>query len=791
MSRRLDGTPPPARLALAGAATVCVSALAWRGFTEAWAATLVPLVGLGLVVALGGTALRRLRVPPLLVPLGQSLLGLAGLCLVLTGSPLPLGAAADELSRSFVDAVATSVAYAAPVPAGAPGIHPLLLTGGLACLLLVDLAACTLRRVPLAGLPLLAVHSVPISVLGSTVSWWVFALGAAGFLLMLYLDTDDAVTRWGRAVPDAGPQGRGGPGAARPAAEAGFGVRTGAARGSAGAVGAVATGLALIVPLALPVLSLEVFDIGPGAGPGEGTIDIENPMVDLRRDLKRGPDVPLVRVRTDQPDPGYLRISVLTAYTADEWTSGDRDVPPDQAADGALPPIEGLSPRVPRDSYPYEVQTTEGFRSTWLPTQAPVSRVSAPGDWRYDSETLDFLAAPDGLDAAGERYEMTAVVPRLDAADLARARGPQDEVSTRFLQLPDALPSIVTREALRITSGLDNDFAKAVALQDWFREDGGFRYDLARSEDGNGTDQLAAFLSPEGRVGYCEQFAASMAVMAREVGIPARVAVGFLRPTRLPDGRWEYSAYDLHAWPELYFPGAGWTRFEPTPATRASGVPDYTEQQVGTDPARQTAPATSARPEPAPARPEPRSAPQDATAAGAGGGRVGVLPWRRVLVAALAVALLAALVVAPGVVRRRRRERRLVGDAEQCWAELRDTALDLGLAWPEHRSPRETARVVDEHLAGEAGARAALTALVTAVERARYARAGGGTRASAGTADATRVCLGALATSAGPRRARRARWWPRTGLRLTLRRRRGASTPPRGPAPEGTLEHLG
>ena len=86
-----------------------------------------------------------------------------------------------------------------------------------------------------------------------------------------------------------------------------------------------------------------------------------------------------------------------------------------------------------------------------------------------------------------------------------------------------------------------------------------------------------AFL--DDRVGYCEQFAASMAIMARVIGIPSRVAVGFLEPDKATNGSWEFSAHDLHAWPELYFPGSGWVRFEPTPQDRATEVPGYTDAE--------------------------------------------------------------------------------------------------------------------------------------------------------------------------------------------------------------------
>ena len=123
-----------------------------------------------------------------------------------------------------------------------------------------------------------------------------------------------------------------------------------------------------------------------------------------------------------------------------------------------------------------------------------------------------------------------------------------------------------------VTAEAANRFDKAVALQDLFRSE--FEYSLTKGPEGSGVDDLEAFLTPGngGRVGYCEQFAASMAVMARVIGIPARMAVGFLKPRSIGDGVWEYSAHDLHAWPELYFDGFGWVRFEPTPGNSAIGA---------------------------------------------------------------------------------------------------------------------------------------------------------------------------------------------------------------------------
>nr|BFE88893.1 hypothetical protein GCM10020093_114940 [Planobispora longispora] len=87
------------------------------------------------------------------------------------------------------------------------------------------------------------------------------------------------------------------------------------------------------------------------------------------------------------------------------------------------------------------------------------------------------------------------------------------------------------------------------------------------------------------RAGYCEQFAAAMAVLARAVDIPSRVAIGYTGGTSV-SGRWNVRTHDSHAWPELYFEGAGWLRFEPTPSGPAgqgtATRPPYTFPEVTT-----------------------------------------------------------------------------------------------------------------------------------------------------------------------------------------------------------------
>ena len=294
---------------------------------------------------------------------------------------------------------------------------------------------------------------------------------------MLYLQQSRQIERWGR------PLGRD-PHSADPS---GFGVSNGALRSSAAAIGGVATALAILAPTFIPHLGH--VPVG-GFGRGGGSLGIDNPMIDLQRDLIRGPDVDMITVHTDDPDPRYLRISVLNRFSDDKWTAGDRT---DLRPLGELPPIQGLDPDVPTTEYDYEVQATDAFHYRWLPTQAPISRIDAPGEWRYDTTTMDFMASDDDLTTQGISYSMTAVVPELSAQAMASSSALTDLAGTQFTQLPPGLPAIVRQLATAITQDQPTRFQKAVALQDFFREDGGFEYDK-KAPAGNGSDSLTAFL---------------------------------------------------------------------------------------------------------------------------------------------------------------------------------------------------------------------------------------------------------------------------------------------------------
>ena len=139
---------------------------------------------------------------------------------------------------TFESAIQSAREYAAPVPDEAPSVAPLLISGGMLCGLLVDFFAVTLRRVPVAGLPLLLIYSLPVSALDRSVNWLIFSLSALGFLAMLSLQERDRIGRWGRTLSvDEGDS-------------LGFGTGTG--KRHTLAIGASATALAVFLPGADP-----------------------------------------------------------------------------------------------------------------------------------------------------------------------------------------------------------------------------------------------------------------------------------------------------------------------------------------------------------------------------------------------------------------------------------------------------------------------------------------------------------------------------------------------------------
>jgi transglutaminase-like putative cysteine protease len=127
-----------------------------------------------------------------------------------------------------------------------------------------------------------------------------------------------------------------------------------------------------------------------------------------------------------------------------------------------------------------------------------------------------------------------------------------------------------------------------VSLQDWFRENFEYSTDVPA---GHGNDAIEHFLQI--RKGYCEQFATTFAVMARTLGIPSRVAVGYTPGRLRADGWYSVVGRNSHAWPEIWFDSIGWVGFEPTPTRSIPGAERSTVMPAAQDESLPTAPTSA------------------------------------------------------------------------------------------------------------------------------------------------------------------------------------------------------
>ncbi|WP_327252317.1 transglutaminase family protein [Streptomyces sp. NBC_01244] len=620
------------------------------------------------------------------------------------------------------------------------GIRLLLVSGVLLIGLLVDLLAVTVRTAAAAGLPLLALYSVAAGLSGAATgsggaSWFSFLLAGTGYLLLLLSEGRDRLAQWGRvfgaAAPSRGKVAAGYTGGAQALAP----VRTGRR------IGAVALGLALAVPAVLPSLGTGVLGTGGGTGEGEGnglgpSIQAVNPLVSLQSSLNTQDNRVVLRYRTDSPQLSeqYLRILALDEFNGIKWEASGRaltDVPK------RMPNPPGVSDGVLNGAT--EVQTfissAQTYAQRYLPMPYPATGVDIAGKWRFEpaGRTLvgDQLGKDKFQNAQGVQYSVRSLLLNPTAAQLRSAPAANPEIATEYTKVPDNLPEVVVRTAREVTRGTKDDYSAAVKLQDYFAVSGGFRYDTKVSS-GTGSQAIAKFLAD--KEGFCVHFAFSMASMARTLGIPARVAVGFTPGVKQSDGVVNVSMRDAHAWPELYFEGVGWTRFEPTPRSGIT-VPDYsrpaTPQTLPNVPTAAPS-ASAAQPSAGPSTADdcpadqkklgecgPAAAQRNTGAGGDGPSAGTVLAWTA------AGILLLALPVLPFLWRGRLRARRLgSGQVLAAWRELGDTAWDVGITPDEALSPRGAADRVVSLGRLDAEAADAVRRVAGAVERELYAPPG-------------------------------------------------------------------
>ena len=231
----------------------------------------------------------------------------------------------------------------------------------------------------------------------------------------------------------------------------------------------------------------------------------------------------------------------------------------------SLPPPPGLAGSAVR-SFTTHIKLASGLTGytggvSYLPVPYAPTKVTVDGSWSADASTLMISSLDQHL--AGLSYSATSQEVLPTSQELDAAGPPPSDVLRQYGPFPATSDSPLRKLAQRITKHASTLYGKAMAIQDWFTKPGRFIYTTNASQP-NTLAGLLRFLTTA-RQGYCQQFAFGMAALARLIGIPARVAVGYTAGTQQTDGNWLVTSADAHAWPELYFQGAGWLRFEPTP----------------------------------------------------------------------------------------------------------------------------------------------------------------------------------------------------------------------------------
>jgi transglutaminase-like putative cysteine protease len=265
-----------------------------------------------------------------------------------------------------------------------------------------------------------------------------------------------------------------------------------------------------------------------------------------------------VTVDEDAPVPRYWRQAVFDRYDGAGWK---RSVDERRQGEAGQDWSEPAAASVP---------VTQSYKTYHSSTK---QLYAAPQALRFDLPTSAESAA-DGADLlsfesltalpVGSEYRVISGASVVDVESLRNAQSADpDWVEDRYLQLPASVSERTRALAGSLAAGQANRYDKSLAIERELRTIP-YSEDIDRPPEDQ--DRVDWFLFDERR-GYCDYYSSSFVVMARSVGIPARIAAGYSRGQLQGDGQtWRQRASEAHTWPEVYFPGYGWIEFEPTAA---------------------------------------------------------------------------------------------------------------------------------------------------------------------------------------------------------------------------------
>jgi len=425
--------------------------------------------------------------------------------------------------------------------------------------------------------------------------------------------------------------------------------------------------------------------------------NLPSPLTKFRDYVKNEKDTVLFTV-DGLPKNGRVRIAAMDSYDGVVF-----NVDPNSSA--SFSPIgdpKALNPGAGGAGTAVGV-SVDGYSGVWIPSMATEQSLSystpgGPTPTLYLNKDSNSALNLAGV-AKGDSYTMDVQVPQVDANKLASA-----DFGSVALPKLENVPQVVTSKANDIVGEAGMPLKKVQALEGALQREGKFSNGLegqVPSMSGHSAARITKLLSGKEMVGDDEQYATAMALMARQLGIPARVVMGFYLDEKDPANgasKVQLKGSDVHAWVEVNFAGIGWVPFNPTPDK--DHIPNPPEPQNASKPKPQVL-----QPPPPPQEPAdlpPDTAPDALNTDGKKNNPAGILGAILLIagVAAIPVVVIALPLLLILLLKGRRRKRRLgeglpaqrVGGG---WSEVVSMATDLGTTVERNGTRRETAMALN------------------------------------------------------------------------------------------------
>ena len=423
-----------------------------------------------------------------------------------------------------------------------------------------------------------------------------------------------------------------------------------------------------------------------------------SPLNGFRKYTNQERDTPLFTV-SGATEGSRIRLATMDAYDGTVWNVAG-GVEGDGGSSGSFRRL-GINPAESANTV-VEIQV-QGLTGVWMPAMGDLRAVTFTGpradelgeSFRYNAATGTGVL-PGGL-REGDAYRLSAEVAPEPGRAALEGRAAEPLVQPE----PQDVPPVVTSVAADATAEAQGAFARAEAIAETLRTTGYFsdgREDQAVSRAGHGAGRLTDLLGAKIWIGDEEQYAAAAGLMARQLGLPARVVMGFQVPAASSDGVAVVTGDHVTAWVEVAFDGVGWVRFDVTPDE--SRIPP----EQAPEPAPEPKPETQQPPPPVEQPPPPLpatgddEADQDEAESNLPGwldALLTVVTWVGIPLLVLALPCLVII----GLKARRRRKRRSTGPSYQRvaagWWEVLDAHRDHGAALPPTGTRREIARTLD------------------------------------------------------------------------------------------------